>query len=193
MTAFAEPACAFAPFSFAIEDEQPDDVASREALLDRAMGPGRRRKSSEKIRRGRMAADGLSLVARGGDGSLVGTVRLWHVYAGRSVEGSPVRALLLGPLAVDASAEGRGVGGALMREAVARAGRIGHGAVLLVGDPGYYARFGFSSASTGSLSMPGPFERHRLLALEIIPGWLGGAKGVVAPSGRHAGSTKQAA
>lgn len=161
MTAFAEPVRAFAPFSFAVEDERPADAAAREALLDRAMGPGRRRKSSEKIRRGRMAAEGLSLVARDGDDRLVGTVRLWHVHAGLDAGGRPVRALLLGPLAVDASAEGRGIGGALMREAVARAGRLGHGAILLVGDPDYYVRFGFSAAATQELSMPGPFERHR--------------------------------
>ena len=33
----------------------------------------------------------------------------------------------------------------------------------------YYGRFGFSAAQTGSLWMPGSFERDRLLALELKP------------------------
>ena len=40
----------------------------------------------------------------------------------------------------------------------------------LVGDAPYYGRFGFSVAKTGRLWMPGPYERHRLLAVELVPG-----------------------
>lgn len=48
----------------AVLAEQAFDVPAREALLDRAMGPGRKKKSSEKLRRGRRPAKGLALVAR---------------------------------------------------------------------------------------------------------------------------------
>ncbi len=78
-----------------------------------------------------------------------------------------------------------GIGGALMRHAIDEARRLGHGAILLVGDPEYYARFGFSAGKTGALAMPGPFEKRRLLALELVDGWLDGAKGVIAPVGRR--------
>ena len=44
----------FSETNFVIEDEAEGDVQAREAMLDRAMGPGRRRKSSEKLRRGRL-------------------------------------------------------------------------------------------------------------------------------------------
>lgn len=165
--------------------ESAADVAAREILLDRAMGPGRRRKASEAIRRGRRPADGLSLAAKDEAGILVGTVRLWHVAAGTRA-GAAVPALLLGPLAVEPALEGRGIGAALMRRAVAEARRLGHAAVLLVGDPDYYERFGFSAASTGALAMPGPFERHRLLALELQPGALSGAAGLIRPTGQKA-------
>lgn len=169
-----------------IVSEKPGDAAAREALLDRAMGPGRKRKSSEKLRRNRLPAEGLSLVARDGEGVLLGTVRLWHVQAGVGRDGRAVDALLLGPLAVDPRAEGRGIGSALMREAVKRAAERGHGAVLLVGDAPYYARFGFSAEKTGSLVMPGPFERSRFLALELVDGWLDGACGLLTASGAPA-------
>lgn len=184
MAAVPDPLPACQPFSFVVDEERPSDVHAREALLDRAMGSCRKRKSSENIRRGRIPAEGLSLVARDGDGNVIGTVRLWKVETGLDADGRALSALLLGPLAVDRRAEGRGVGGALMREAISKAEALGHGAILLVGDPDYYERFGFSAGRTGLLAMPGPFERHRLLGLELVDGWLRGAVGTIAPSGR---------
>lgn len=168
------------PLAFSLVAESDGDIATRENLLDRAMGPGRTRKSSEKLRRGRKPSEGLALVARGSDGSLVGTVRLWDVAAGDRA------ALLLGPLAVDPSLKGAGIGGALMRLAIEEARRLGHKAILLVGDAPYYARFGFTAEKTGALAMPGPYERHRFLALELEEGALDGAQGVLRATGRKA-------
>jgi predicted N-acetyltransferase YhbS len=108
---------------------------------------------------------------------LVGTVRLWHVSAGG------VPALVLGPLAVDPACRKLGVGGALMNRALAAAKQRGHGAVILLGDASYYTRFGFSALKTGELSLPGPFERDRLLGLELRDGALDGAWGMIASSG----------
>jgi predicted N-acetyltransferase YhbS len=49
-----------------------------------------------------------------------------------------------------------------------------------VGDAPYYSRFGFSGEKTGGLWLPGPYERHRLLAREFVPGALDGAQGLIA-------------
>lgn len=158
-----------------IESECTGDLHDRELLLDRAMGYGRLLKSSENLRRGRNPSDFLALVARDSKEGVVGTVRLWDVHAG------DVDALLLGPLAVAPEWSGRGVGSALMVEAISRARTLGHGAIVLVGDPGYYARFGFSAHVAAHLDMPGHFDRHRLLGLEIAPGWLRSASGLITP------------
>ncbi|RWD90953.1 GNAT family N-acetyltransferase, partial [Mesorhizobium sp.] len=166
--------------AFVILAEGTGDMLAREALLDRAMGPKRRKKSSEKLRRGRRPSEGLAFVARDPSGAVVGTVRLWDVTLG---ENGPA-ALLLGPLAVEPGLKSGGIGSALMRHAVAEAARLGHGAILLVGDAPYYGRFDFSADRTGSLSMPGPYERHRLLALELKEGALDGAKGTIKAAGR---------
>jgi len=115
---------------------------------------------------------------------LVGTLRLWHVSAGG------VRALVLGPLAVDPSCRELGVGAALMNHALAAAKARGHGAVVLLGDAPYYARFGFSGLKTGELSLPGPFERDRLLGLELREGALDGAWGMIAPTGASVSPAK---
>ncbi|MXQ12817.1 GNAT family N-acetyltransferase [Microvirga makkahensis] len=160
-----------------IRDESFHDTEAREALLDACFGPARFQKTCERLREGRKPADGLALVVEC-DGALAGTVRLWHVCAG------PNRpALMLGPIAIDPALQSLGLGGKLMREALGRAAALGHKAVLLVGDAPYYARFGFSTQKTGSLWLPGPYERSRFLALELEAGSLDGARGLVSATG----------
>lgn len=159
-----------------IDTESRNDVLARETLLDRAMGPGRTRKPSEKLRAGRLPAEGLALVARDGD-RLVGSVRLWHVEAGGR------QALLLGPLAIDPTLQSRGVGSGLMQVALSRAALAGHKAVILVGDPEYYERFGFARSPTGGLIMPGPVDRRRFLGIDLAKDWLAGAEGRVVATG----------
>jgi predicted N-acetyltransferase YhbS len=162
-----------------IRNERSTDIAARERLLDAALGPARAAKSSERLREGRLPAEGLSLIAEDNN-CVVGTVRLWHVVAG------PARpALLLGPLAVDDAWRGLGIGAALMRRATEAAQELGHAAILLVGDAPYYARFGYSTEKTGSLWMPGPYERDRLLGVELMAGALDGARGLIGASGQR--------
>lgn len=168
---------------FVVRAERTSDVVAREALLDACFGENRHMRSCQRLRDGRAPAEGLALsVVR--RGRLIGTLRLWHVSAG----GKP--ALLLGPLAVDPSGRKLGVGAALMNRALAAAKARGHGAVILLGDAAYYARFGFSAQKTGELSLPGPFERDRLLGLELRDGALDGAWGMIAPSGAAASRSK---
>ncbi len=162
-----------------IRDEVAADIPAREALLDRCLGERRTAKSSERLREGRLPADGLALTAER-DGGVVATVRLWPVEAGGKA------ALLLGPLAVSPEFQGEGLGRAMMREAIWRAACRGHGAVLLVGDAAYYERFGFSGDLTRGLAMPGPVERERFLGLELRDGALQGASGVLVATGRPA-------
>jgi predicted N-acetyltransferase YhbS len=71
----------------------------------------------------------------------------------------------------------------LVRQAISAARRLGHGALLLVGDASYYARFGFAADLTTALWMPGYYERDRLLALELRPGALAGARGLIGAAG----------
>jgi predicted N-acetyltransferase YhbS len=161
-----------------IRQERFADAAAREALLDVSYGPARFSKPSERLRKGRLPADGLSFVAVE-RGRVVGTVRLWHVAAGGGRA-----ALLLGPLAVHPEWRNQGIGAALVERAIRAAAARGHGAVLLVGDAPFYGRFGFSAEKTGALRLAGSYERHRLLALELVPGALDGAKGLVAATGQ---------
>jgi predicted N-acetyltransferase YhbS len=178
MTALRKTPVALTPDAapFAIRAERASDVVTREALLDACFGANRHTRTCQRLRDGRAPAEGLALsaVARG---KLVGTLRLWHVSAGGA------RALMLGPLAVDEASRKLGVGAALIGHAIAIARQRGHGAVILLGDAPYYARFGFSAGKTGELSLPGPFERDRLLGRELREGALDGAWGMIMASG----------
>jgi predicted N-acetyltransferase YhbS len=162
--------------AFTISVERNDHIAARENLLDRVMGEVRFRRASERMREGRLPA--ISLNAIDQFGAVIGTIRLWRIKADGLSD-----ALLLGPLAVDPAFQGLGIGGALMTAALAHARKAAFSAIILVGDPEYYARFGFAAAPANNLAMPGPFERHRLLGLELQFGALASAKGLISPAG----------
>ena len=164
--------------AFLLRDERATDLAARERLLDAAFGATRFARTCERLREGRRPAEGLALVAEDPTGRLIGTVRLWHVDLGSAGAG-----LMLGPIAVDAESRSLGLGATLMNVAIDRARRLGHRAVVLVGDAPYYARFGFSPDLTTDLDLPGPVERPRFLALELVDGALAGARGMVVATG----------
>jgi len=171
-----------------IRTETAADLPERERLLDRAFGRQRRRKTSERLRAGRLASEGLAFTAVDETGKLLGTIRLWDVLAGSAGE-----ALMLGPLAVDCASQGQGIGAALMRHAIAEARLRGHRAIILVGDQPYYTRFGFTASLVADLHLPGPVDRQRFLGIELIPGALDGAEGLVMASGRSEVPQREAA
>lgn len=161
-----------------IETEAPAEAGARESLLDLAFGRRRSAKTSQRLRDDRLPADGLAYSAKTASGRVVGTVRLWHISAGAKRP-----ALLLGPLAVHPSFRRKGIGSALVCEALAKAKALGHAAVLLVGDEPFYRRFGFCRTLTEQLRLPGPFDRDRFLGLELAPGALADARGIVTATG----------
>ena len=158
-----------------ITDEGRPHAAAIEALLDRGFGTDRRRKRSYVFRRGVPRAAGLCLVALV-DGKLAGSIRYWPIVIGE--ERQP--ALLLGPLAVDPDYRNLGIGTRLMQESLIRAAALDHRVVLLVGDPGFYERFGFTPAIDRGIVMPGE-SPQRLMCRALVRGGLDGVSGDVQP------------
>jgi predicted N-acetyltransferase YhbS len=157
-----------------LKTERDEHAPAIERLLDASFGESRWHKTCQLLRDGQTPIRDLSLVALG-RGALVGTVRLWAMRAGRR------RALLLGPLAVDPTWQDQGVGAALMKEALRLAKGRGETSVILVGDEDYYGKFGFKADATTGLYLPGPVERKRFLANELVADALKGAEGDVRP------------
>jgi predicted N-acetyltransferase YhbS len=163
--------------AYVIRPESSLDADAIERLHDRAFGPGRYARTAYRLREeGGDDAAAFSFAAFIGS-FLVGSVRMTRVMAGAEP------ALVLGPLTVDPSFEGLGIGSALVRAGLAAAAEAGETLVLLVGDKPYYGRFGFKAAPP-ALRMPGPVDPARFLACELDPGALDRASGVVKPRAR---------
>jgi predicted N-acetyltransferase YhbS len=156
-----------------IAPEALGDEAQVMALVERAFGPGRYAKSAERLREGNQNLRALSFVAREG-GVLIGTVRLWPVRVGERP------AVLLGPIAVEASTRRRGLGAALVEHACAAAARAGHAVVVLVGDLSFFGKLGFERIPAGAVRLPGPADPQRLLVKALRPGALEGLEGQLA-------------
>lgn len=107
--------------------------------------------------------DGLSFVAEHDD-RVVG-----HVLLTRATLDAPQRlvdVLVLSPLAVLPVMQGQGIGGALVRHALAAADGRGEPAVFLEGSPAYYPRFGF--APGGALGFRRPSLRIPEPAFQVV-------------------------
>ena len=99
-----------------VEDDDADDAAAVETLLDPSFGLSRQTKTSYRLREGNTPIAGLSLVVRDAEFGLSGTISFWPLKIGEA--GSD--ALLLGPLAVHPARQNLGIGLALMREGLAQ-------------------------------------------------------------------------
>jgi predicted N-acetyltransferase YhbS len=159
--------------SFEIRDEADGDAETLSQLSAEAFGPGRFARSAYRVREGVPPVASLSLCAAF-DGRILGGIRFTAIRIGPEDN-----AVLLGPLVVDPAQKGRGIGRALVQEGLRRAKADGFGLVLLVGDMPYYGRFGFQPVPFGQITLPGPVDPARLLALELIPGTLSRAAGQV--------------
>jgi predicted N-acetyltransferase YhbS len=158
--------------SLAYALQSPADLPAIRKLEERAFGPGRFAKSAYRLREGVEPDWSLSFLARIG-GMLVGANTMTRIAIG----GAP--ALLLGPLTVEEAFRSRGLGDALLQKSMDAAKAAGHSLVILVGDPAFYERLGFSRTPFGHLIFPGPVDPGRLLHCALQPGALESHKGVV--------------
>lgn len=140
------------------------DSALVEALLDRAFEPDRHKRTAYQVREGCDWLPGLSFAAVDADQHLVGTIQCWPV-ALTDPDGRRHPMIMVGPVAVEPAVQGAGYGKALMTASLAALSPQAPLPQVMIGDPDYYGRFwGFTNAHTGGWDLPGPFERHRLLA-----------------------------
>lgn len=135
-----------------------------DALLDRAFGPGRHRRTAYKVRGDAAAIASLSFAVIE-EAALLGSIQCWPV-ALTGNDGARTALVMIGPVAVEPARQRDGIGRQLMAHMLEAAAATGlDHAMMLIGDPEYYGRFfGFSAERTGGWRLPGPVERRRLLA-----------------------------
>ncbi|MGC9369812.1 MAG: GNAT family N-acetyltransferase [Paracoccaceae bacterium] len=128
----------------------PDDPAIPRLVADLMADPG--------------AAPLLSLVVTEDD-EIVGHV----LFSCARVEGTDLAAAIMAPVGVRPGHQGRGVGSAMIREGLARLRRAGCALVFVLGDPGYYGRFGFVPAGARGYPAPYPVPPEHDAAWQVLP------------------------
>lgn len=85
----------------------------------------------------------------------------------------------LGPMAVLPKHQRKGIGSALVRAGLEQCKRLGFGAVVLVGHPEFYSRFGFQPASRFGIACEFDVPQEAWMAIELEPGFLADATGAI--------------
>ena len=132
-----------------------------------------------RLRQSENYVPGLALVAVQ-NGALIGQVMLTKTTI---CDGDITHnTLLLGPVSVLIEHRDKGIGGALIKEALKRARKQGHKSVLLAGNPQYYSRFGFKPVEFFGLECPDGTPAHLrecIMGCELVPGALDDISGTV--------------
>ena len=117
----------------------------------------------------------ISLVAED-DGEIVGHILFSPVV----VDGQEnVKIMGLGPMAVVPPRQRQGIGSALVRAGLDECRQAGFGAVVVLGHPTYYPKFGFVPSTRFGMRSEYEAPEDAFMVLELKPGYLGGAGGTV--------------
>ena len=155
-----------------IREEAPSDYGQVAALLDLAFGGS----DESSLVAGLRAEDAVTAALVAVDDVTI----LGHVLYSElpiETENGPVRAAALAPLAIAPEHQRQGIGAALVRAGLEACRECGVVAAIVLGDPDYYRRFGFSSEAARNLRAP--FSGPAFMALELVPGCLDGVTGTV--------------
>lgn len=146
-------------YKLEIRDERPEDRQAVWQVEADAFG----RPDEADLLVGLEPDKAFSLVAEA-DGRVVGHVLFTWLPIGSE------RALALAPLAVQPEFQRGGVGDHLVRRGLARARELGVAAVVVLGDPGYYGRFGFTADPTVTQGYGWPPEYFQVVKFRDIEG-----------------------
>jgi putative acetyltransferase len=172
-SAHGAPTCRFcAVIDITIRSEQAGDAASVRQVNERAFGTPAEADLIEALR----GSDGsISLVATVG-GAIVGHIMFTPVTLDAA---TAVRAAGLAPMSVLPAHQRAGVGTRLVRAGLAACREQGYTAVVVVGHPSYYPRFGFTPAHTYGLQCEFDVPREAFMVTVLDPQVLPHLAGVV--------------
>ena len=126
-----------------VRPEQTGDIDAIRTLTETAFRTAPHADGTEHLIVDRLRAAGaltLSLVAEA-DGAVIGHVAFSPV----AISDGSAGWYGLGPISVDPARQGEGIGSLLVREGLERLKMLGAAGCVLLGDPAYYGRFGFSA------------------------------------------------
>lgn len=164
-----------------IRPERPEEFATIRDLVEVAFrtaphADGDEHEYVDRLRAGPAYLPELALVLED-NGVLLGHIMLTRFAVVGASGHYPV--LLLSPLCVRLDRRNQGLASRLILEALFRARAVGHDAVLLVGNPNFYQRFGFRRSTYFGISNVSGFAEENVMACELVPGALCGVRGTV--------------
>ncbi len=165
-----------------IRQERPSDYECtqevvRKAFLNAEHTDGDEFQLVGRLRSSEAFVPALSLIAVH-EGEVVGHI-LFTPISIESSAGVSTKSLALAPVSVHPNFQGKTIGARLINEGHDTARRLGYRSVILLGHPNYYPRFGYKPASMWRVKPPFDVPDEAFMALELVPGGLAGAEGVV--------------
>ncbi len=158
--------------NFQIRLELPNDEMSVRETNELAFGT---LTEATLVDRLRGSPDSISLVAALAD-RVVGHILFTPINIAPA---AAVRVAGLAPMAVRPENQRMGIGSQLVRAGLDQCRKRGYAAVVVVGHPEFYPRFGFVPASTRGLTCEFPVRDEVFMALELKTGALAGVSGLV--------------
>ena len=154
-----------------IRKEEPQDFHRVFDVTTIAFGRDSEAKLVERLR----DVDGYLAFVAIKDGSVVGHVSLSPV----TLSSETGFFLGLAPVSVLPAVQGQGIGSRLIRTALKQCRESGAELVFVLGNPRYYARFGFRSANNYGIRSEYANSVESFMVAEIEPGSLDGKTGIV--------------
>ena len=131
----------------------------------------------ERLRKSDAFIKELSLVALLQQ-RIVGYVLLTEITLKSSAANQP-KLLALAPLAVDPAYQRKGIGGELIKAAHHKAKELGYAAIVILGHPQYYPKFGYQKSILYGITLPFEVPQDNAMLIELIPHALQGIQGEV--------------
>ncbi len=152
------------------------DIVSIREVLTAAFGRTSEAELVEAIRNSPNFIPQLSIVATE-DGNVLGHILFSPIVI--ETKEQTVSALALAPLAVTPTRQREGIGSQLVQVGLSKCRELGHSIVVVLGEPRYYGRFGFQTASKFGVQAPFPVPDEAFMVLELKPDALRDVRGTV--------------
>ncbi len=159
-----------------IRSEKENDFAAIRRVNDLAFERSAEGQLVENLRQLPEFEPRLSLIAEW-DGEIVGHALFSPIYI-HAVDGEEYPCLSLGPIAVIPEYQKRGIGGMLIAAGHRLALEMDYTAVVLLGHPSYYPRFGYQLAEKWQIANPWQINGDPWMAVELVEGALNGKAGL---------------
>lgn len=159
-----------------LRPENKNDYSAISMINDMAFGQEAEGKLIENLRKNRKFIKDLSLVACMGS-EIVGHILFFPIII--KSDNEEFHSLALAPMSVIPELQSLGIGSQLVQKGLAKAKKLGHKSVIVLGHDNFYPKFGFKPASEFNIKAPFEVPDTAFMAIELYSGSLKNTQGTV--------------